>query len=245
MKWYALNKEYVNYLKRYDSFVPNIDYTGRLKCFIGVVFKDNTGIDYFAPLTSYKPKFINMKNDIDFLKLVDKNGKIYGAIDINNMIPVPKSEYIEITYDNLPMFRNFKNRRDQLSYWKLLNTEMKCINEPILLNNAEKLYRFVMNNPNSNLAQRCCNFSLLEKKCTEYEIINCIFPDLKNINNKDDLYYIYDNLKDLNSFKKIVFFFDDLVKTEDIKIQELSIEKLNTIFNSTENTNEETEEDEL
>lgn len=39
MKWYALNKEYVNYLKQFDSIVPNIDYTGKLKCFLGVVFK--------------------------------------------------------------------------------------------------------------------------------------------------------------------------------------------------------------
>ena len=29
-------------------------------------------------------------------------------------------------------------------------------------------YEFVENNPNSNLAQRCCDFQLLEEKCKEY-----------------------------------------------------------------------------
>lgn len=30
MKWYAINKEYVNYLKQFDAIVPNVDYTGKL-----------------------------------------------------------------------------------------------------------------------------------------------------------------------------------------------------------------------
>ena len=39
---------------------------------------------FFAPLTSYKPKFQTMSNDIDFFKLIGTNGKIYGAIDVKN-----------------------------------------------------------------------------------------------------------------------------------------------------------------
>ena len=169
MQWYALNKEYVNYLKQYDKLVPNIEYTGRLKCFLGIVFKSKNGFDYFAPLTSYKPKFQSMSNDIDFFKLVGTNGKIYGAIDVNNMIPVPKSEYTDITLDNLDEFREFSTNREKKQYWKLLQTELLCINERILFNNAEKLYRFVTHYPNSPLAQRCCNYALLEEKCKEYK----------------------------------------------------------------------------
>lgn len=191
MKWYALNKEYVKYLKQFDAIVPNIEYTGKLKCFLGVVFTGDNGIDYFAPLTSYKPKFISMNNDIDFFKIVNEEGRIYGAIDINNMIPVPKNEYIEITLYNLPNLRDFDNKREIRSYWKLLQTELSCINEKVLLYNAEKLYRFVVQNPNSPLAQRCCNFPLLEEKCLEYmkekerNIINNIEDDY------DDFDYDY------------------------------------------------------
>ena len=168
MKWYALNKEYVNYLKKYDNKVPNIEYIGKLKCFLGVIFKNN-GYDYFAPLTSYKPKFLTLRNNIDFYKIIGKNnGKIYGAIDINNMIPVPKLEYNEITFDNLSDFRDFSNKRERKSYWKLLQAELNCINEEILLSKAKKLYRLVTDNPNSSLALRCCNFRLLEEKCREW-----------------------------------------------------------------------------
>ena len=83
MQWYALTKEYVNYLKQYDRFVPNIEYTGRLKCFLGIVFKSKNGFDYFAPLTSYKPKFQEMSNDIDFFKKVE-NTKQIKTINYNS-----------------------------------------------------------------------------------------------------------------------------------------------------------------
>lgn len=228
MKWYALNKEYVNYLRRYDYIVPNIEYTGRLKCFLGVVFKGDNGIDYFAPLTSYKPKFTTMKNDIDFFKIVGTQGKIYGAIDINNMLPVSQNEYTEITFYNLPTFREFNNKREIKYYWKLLETELSCINEKVLLDNAEKLYRFVMQYPNSPLAQRCCNFSLLEEKCIEYNRVQAILPELKNIVQKEDLYYIYDNLNNQEIFEDAVLQIDNTDKL--INIQELSRAEINNMF---------------
>ncbi|MCD7894177.1 MAG: type III toxin-antitoxin system ToxN/AbiQ family toxin [Erysipelotrichaceae bacterium] len=171
MKWYALNKEYVNYLKQFDSLVPNIDYTGRLKCFLGIIFKSDDGFDYFAPLTSYKPKFNFMHNDIDFYKIVDDNGRILGAIAINNMIPVPASEYFEVTKENLRFLRIFRNKRELNQYWKLLQKELSFIDECFIIHNAKKLFEFVTLNPYSRVAQRCCDFKLLEEKCREY-IIN-------------------------------------------------------------------------
>lgn len=79
-------KDYIEYLKKWDNKVPNVDYGNRMKCFIGVILEVN-GFNYFAPLTSYKPKFDSMKNDVDFYKIVNtETNKIYGAIDINNMI---------------------------------------------------------------------------------------------------------------------------------------------------------------
>ena len=101
MKWYAVKKEYIDYLKKWDKKIPNVDYGNRMKCFIGVIFIKND-IEYFAPLTSFKEKFISMKNDIDFYKITNyETGKIYGAIDINNMIPIPNEMYTEITFENL------------------------------------------------------------------------------------------------------------------------------------------------
>ena len=168
MHWYALNKEYIYYLKNFDNTVPNIEYIGRLKCFLGIVLKSNHNIEYFAPLTSYKPKFEKLNNDIDFYKIVGQNHKIHGAININNMIPVPKEQYSVITFDNLPDFREFNNRREQKHYWKLLQTELSYINEDLLLNNAKKLFALVKEKPDSHIAKRCCNFSLLEEKCKQF-----------------------------------------------------------------------------
>lgn len=169
MKWYAVKKEYIDYLKKWDKKIPNVDYGNRMKCFIGVIFIKND-IEYFAPLTSFKEKFITMKNDIDFYKITNyETGKIYGAIDINNMIPIPKEMYTEITFENLESFREFKNKRDKKQYWKLLSKEIDLIDEHELLSSAEKLYRIVTNHPESYLAKRCCNFRLLEEKYLSYK----------------------------------------------------------------------------
>ena len=46
MQWYALSKEYVKYLRQYDRFVPNIEYIGKLKCFLGIIFQSKSGYDF-------------------------------------------------------------------------------------------------------------------------------------------------------------------------------------------------------
>ncbi|MEF2615497.1 type III toxin-antitoxin system ToxN/AbiQ family toxin [Faecalibacillus faecis] len=169
MKWYAIKKDYIEYLKRWDSKVPNADYGNRMKCFIGVVLEIN-GFNYFAPLTSYKPKFDSMKNDVDFYKIVNtETNKVYGAIDINNMIPVPEKLYTELAFENLNEFRDFKNIRDKKQYWKLLSKEIELINEDDLSAYAEKLYKIVTKTPHGHLAKRCCNFKLLEEKCSLFK----------------------------------------------------------------------------
>ena len=168
MEWYAIDKKYVNYLKKYDKFVPNIDYKNKMKCFLGVILTTE-GIDYFAPLTSYKQKFINMKNDIDFFKIQDKKtGKIFGAIDINNMIPVTLENCTKLTIDNLDQYRKFENDREKKSYWKLLEKELSLLDGEEILTNAERLYHLKQSHPNNNIARRCCNFKKLEQKCLEY-----------------------------------------------------------------------------
>ena len=53
-------------------------------------------------------------------------------------------------------------------YWKLLCTEASYIDENLILENAEKLYRLKEQRPNNNISKRCCDFKLLEEKCKEY-----------------------------------------------------------------------------
>ena len=63
-----------------------------LRPFVGVLFEID-GFEYFAPLSSPKPKHKNMKNTIDFFKI--KGGEL-GAINFNNMIPVNIENYVLI-----------------------------------------------------------------------------------------------------------------------------------------------------
>ncbi len=58
---------------------------------------------YYAPLTSPKPKHLKMKNGKDFRKI---NGGQYGAINFNNMIPVPDSALLLIDIANEPDAKN-------------------------------------------------------------------------------------------------------------------------------------------
>ena len=64
--------------------------------FVGVLFEIGE-IKYFAPLSSPKYKHLKMKNSIDFYKI--DSGKL-GAINFNNMIPIPEQEYTYIDIFN-------------------------------------------------------------------------------------------------------------------------------------------------
>ena len=70
-----------------------------LRPFIGILFKIEN-CEYFAPLSSPKPKQKTMKATIDFLKI--KDGEL-GAVNFNNMIPVRENNYAIVNL-NKPAF---------------------------------------------------------------------------------------------------------------------------------------------
>ena len=80
LKIVRVNSNYCDYLRKYEK---------ELRPFIGILFKIEM-CEYFAPLSSPKPKHKNMKNTLDFFKI--KNGEL-GAVNFNNMIPVNKNNY--------------------------------------------------------------------------------------------------------------------------------------------------------
>lgn len=172
MKWYTIDKNYINYLKQYDSKVPNIDYGSKLKPFLGIIFHTND-LDYFCPVTSYKNKFETMKNTLSFHKIVNKKNQVIGALSINNIIPVSNNDRIEITMDNIDTFRDFNSLDEKERYWNLLDIEINIISsiEDILYEKAEKVYSICTKNPNHRLHALCCDFQLLESKCKEYELM--------------------------------------------------------------------------
>lgn len=158
IKLYEINNDYIDYLV---PFAPHLFRNKKQnqqneRKYIGVVFHIN-GLDYFAPLSSFKPKHMQMKEGLDFLKI-----KNYAVINLNNMFPVPLSEcnYVDIN--------NIKDSR----YKALLLAEYRYIKtiQNKIRKNASTVYNHKIKNGNSTaLAKRCNDFAELEKACNNYK----------------------------------------------------------------------------
>ncbi len=156
LQLYYIKKEYIDYLRKFDSKVP---YNKKeTRPYVGVVLCYNN-INYFAPLSSPKPKHLKMnENALDIFKI--KNGEL-GIVNINNMIPTPKECLIEV----LPHVKDSK-------YKLLLQNQLMYLN-----NNKRRLYkkvivfykRYMKGYLSKNILDRCCNFTLLEEKCINYD----------------------------------------------------------------------------
>ena len=152
---------YCDYLRDYDSKVPYNAGTKILRPYIGVLFTINN-CEYFAPLSSPKPKHKNLKNTIDILKI---NQGEYGVINFNNMIPINESNYIEFDLNKIP-----KDKKEMLRI-NLLKNQLRWLtsNKKEVINKSKLLYDlYTKNKLPQNVKDRCCNFILLEEKCKEY-----------------------------------------------------------------------------
>ena len=161
MKLYNVEDDYVDFLKTFDSKVP--DNKVEKRPFVGIVFTIS-GHNFFAPLSSPKAKHRRMKNAPDFHKI---NGGSQGAINLNNMIPIPTSELILIDIQNI----------DDEDYRNLLNSQLRFINsaQGVLKNKVENLYRLVgsedriLTEQQIKIKQRCVDFGLLQEKSVLYK----------------------------------------------------------------------------
>ncbi len=148
-------------MRTFDSKVSYNEGYKELRPFIGALFKVNN-CEYFAPLSSPKPKHKVLKNSIDMIRI--KEG-VYGVINFNNMIPVTKNNYsiIDLSKDN----------KDNISIYRLelLKNQLRWLtrNREEIYKKSQLLYNLYKNdNLKSNVKNRCCNFLLLEEKCIEY-----------------------------------------------------------------------------
>ena len=89
LRLYRLDPLYVQELSRHDrNVLSTLPEEGKAnRPFVGVVIvrEDKS---YCVPISSPKPKHEHMKADRDFSKIVDKDGKLIGVLNFNNMIPV-------------------------------------------------------------------------------------------------------------------------------------------------------------
>lgn len=160
MKIYYINESYIDYLRNYDSKVP--ENKNSTRPYIGVVLEINE-MKYYAPLTSPKPKHKTLKNSVDFRKI---DGGKYGAINFNNMIPVKDdavqlvdiSSIADIQYKNLLTHQIIQLRKDRKN---ILNTAFKLYN--LLTKDDSALTDY-----ERRVKSRCCNILLLESVCNDF-----------------------------------------------------------------------------
>ena len=151
LKIYEISEKYVNYLA---PLAPHLFLNRQVgqqntRKYIGVVLRIG-GMDYFAPLSSFKDKHRKMSEGLDFIKIKD-----YAVINLNNMFPVPASEYRYVDF----------NREKNPKYKSLLLAEyryIKSIQERIR-KNAQTLYNHKLKHGDATpLAKRCNDFTALE-----------------------------------------------------------------------------------
>ena len=155
LKIFEVKSEYIQYLSNYQKHLFLHTNEKDKRKYIGIVFQIN-GINYFAPLSSYKTKHVKMRESVDFIKIKD-----YAVINFNNMIPIPQSQIVEIDI----------NKEKDMSYRYLLQAESREINRQKnrIRKNAEVVYSHKIHNGDSTaLAKRTNDFKLLEKLCKEY-----------------------------------------------------------------------------
>lgn len=154
MKFYHITDEYITYLKKYDTKIE--DNKRESRPYVGIIIQVGD-IKYYAPFTSPKKKHLKMKNGKDFRKI--GSGK-YGAINFNNMIPVPETALILIDINNEP---------DE-KYKRLLQNQYRAIAEDseAIIKTAQRLRKLVfteddrLSSYDKKIKERCCNLQVLE-----------------------------------------------------------------------------------
>jgi len=165
LKFYRADEGYCDFLRQFDPCVPYIHYDNNHRPFIGILLTVK-GINYYAPLASPKIKHINMKNQIDFMKI--NNGK-WGAINFNNMIPIhPKC------LTPIDMKINDIDDKIEINYKNLLSNQLSWCNsnKEKIIERADKLYHIItLNKSWPELSKRCCNFLILEEQLHKYCVL--------------------------------------------------------------------------
>lgn len=162
LKFYTVSYDYIQFLQEAEkavrgfSRVPSLDYgiNRKQKFVCGVVLNIN-GLNYFAPVTSYKTKMPD-----NFLILNDKHNKVLSSLRFNYMFPIPAE--IKKPY----LFSNIADKK----YRFLVTQEYQyCVsNQDEIRRLAYRTYKRVLLGKDKGLVHNSCAFSLLEQKCAEY-----------------------------------------------------------------------------
>ena len=168
LKFYKVDIKYIRNLAAVDDNVMSVSPQNNkdTRPFLGIIIVCNDK-EYCVPLTSPKAKHISMKNREDFSRIIDKKGKIIGALNFNNMIPVTKDVITLLDIRESP-----SDSYTECGRKKIMNVQLDWCNDnrDIIIRKANKLYHLVTDTPDKmiNLTRRCCNFKKLETVLEKY-----------------------------------------------------------------------------
>ncbi|MCM1049465.1 MAG: type III toxin-antitoxin system ToxN/AbiQ family toxin [Clostridiales bacterium] len=157
---YLIDMKYIRNLAKADDKVmsvsPQVDKATRP--FVGIVIICGEQ-KYCIPLSSPKPKHKSMKNDVDFMKILDKD-KLIGILNFNNMIPVDDSC---ISLLNLRISGNDDMATKNYKKMAVKQLDWCQHNQAAIVKKANKLYMMLQYDKVSGiLKRRCCDFKKLE-----------------------------------------------------------------------------------
>lgn len=157
---YLIDMKYIRNLAKADDNVMSVSpqIEKETRPFVGILVICDSH-EYCVPLSSPKPKHTSMKNDVDFMKIMEGE-KIIGVLNFNNMIPVDANC---VTLLNLKTTE--KENAQTKQYKKLATKQLDWCqhNQEAIIKKANKLYKMMQSDKVSGvLRKRCCNFSKLE-----------------------------------------------------------------------------------
>ncbi len=160
MRFYKIQDDYIDFLRAYDSKVA--DNKSESRPYVGIVLETD-GMKYYVPLTSPKQKHRRMHNSKDFRKI---GGGQYGALNFNNMIPVPDSALIDMDFSQEP----------DPQYRRLLQNQYRAVSNDsaAIETTAESLRKLIftddaeLSENDRKVKARCCNLPVLEQVFSEY-----------------------------------------------------------------------------
>jgi protein AbiQ len=150
LKFYLVDQDYLNFLKRIDSKVPDVNQNGNSKFYCGVVLEIN-GYHYFAPISSFTQQ--QQTNIV----ITHKNIAL-SSIRFCFMVPVPPYLLTEMDFTTL-----------ESKYRGLVIKEYDfCTdNEADIRAKAQKIYSLAQYR-SSFVGNQCCDFRQLEQAMNQY-----------------------------------------------------------------------------
>ena len=154
--FYSIRADYLDFLRRTESKVPNARYESHEKFYCGVVLSLG-GISYYAPVSHF-----NQAQRTNF-PILDHDGKtILSTIRLCFMIPAMTETVSKIDvkriYESNPKYATLVSK--EYAY---------CVNhEAALLKKAQSVYKIGCNKSHA-LNSFCCDFKKLESIYTSYQ----------------------------------------------------------------------------